>query len=556
MTEQELKPILTEQEMNDLIKIEPHKWFSNSYGGNDYKVKIDGQEQTRYFHRPSYREYVQIVTKEEKNNRGDGKTTDKNNDGFRKEPKGFNSLAYRYGRFSPLNGLTPAQIAQVFIDDLKPAKEEDNYFLYDYYLHSHTKYKLNNHSPFATIAQYYFDNKYPTSHLNNLCVELRHKLNELRRQVKYNYDYLQFGKSLLNLDTFILQESSRKIHTPLFFNFKLDIDADISEVEAYAKTVFPKDYLTVQEFLGTTLDPRMHTKKILLASGIRDSGRTHFFSTIKEIYDKNATVKKLRKLCDDTQRFNLRWLNGSLFNYSDDVSKIDSKMHDMFKHLIGGLFLDVEVKGGDEFEISNITKYILSMNGYFKLNELDDGVLNKLLYVDSPNKISSEDIKRFNIETFAKTDTAKSAVINWLIAGCKRYREQNGFTPTSKQDEYMEKTKRSAQTARDYFDDLLEISPEKAIIRECLRIDYRDYCKKYGGKMLTNSEIDDILYSLFPTVENKRVSIKESTGSRQPFVYKGIAYRDVDGIGRTNYIKSGKSSNGGESYKPDTFLAI
>jgi len=572
-TGQEIQSVLSEQEMTEAIEKEPHKWYSQKYGGIDYRVKDEDGQQLRYFHRASHQDYVIVVTKEEKETKKSSKSkatdtdyTEKDEENPQKKRK-INPMAYRYGNFEGLYKesvnergvksyriMTPAEIAQVYMDNFTIHSIDDNYYLYDYYLKKHQKFKMGNFSVFADVTQLFFDNSYRTNDLRNVCTEIKHKINVMRRPVKYNYGYLQFDRMLLDLDSLTLCAPNPGIHTPIFFDFKLDLDVDTSEVEAYAKTVFPEDYLTVQEFCGTTLDSRIRPKKVLLASGVSGGGRSHFFSMIKETYNKNATVKGLSKLCDETQRFKLRWLEGSLFNYADDVSKLGPKMHDMFKHLVGGLILDVEVKGGDEGEIPNFTKHILSMNGHLKLSELDSGVLNKLLYVDSPNAISADAIKRFDIETFAKTDTAKSAVIKWLIEGCKRYREQGGFTPTNRQDYYMEKTKRSAQIARDYFDDLLEIAPEKAVIREPLCLDYRDYCKKFGGKMLTNREVDEVLSSLFPLMENKRVSVKESTGSRQPYVYKGIAYRDVDGIGRTNYMKSGQSQNGGESYEPEAFL--
>lgn len=250
---------------------------------------------------------------------------------------------------------------------------------------------------------------------------------------------------------------------------------DVADTEA--------DYLTAQEFAGYTLAHwglRFH--RALFLVGDTRSGKGTFLSTIADTLggtgegtdDSAAVSLKPRQLM--TERFASAELYGAWFNESHEIGDHAIDKFGTFNSILAGDRMKAEQKNKDPFFFEPTVKHGFSANRLPNVRGDDaevEAFFERVLLVAFPRTVPIDERDRDLKESFDE-----SAVLNWMLEGYRRLREQDGFTKDPRPDEAQEMWNSWGTTTDRFVHDCVQPDPDGAIPSSEVMEAFIEYCRE------------------------------------------------------------------------------
>lgn len=285
-------------------------------------------------------------------------------------------------------------------------------------------------------------------------------------------------------------------------------------------------FKTIQEFMGYCLEKGYKIHKILVLYGESDTSKTQFMIILQNILGKeNFESIYPQQLFKD--------------NYSIMLYK---KMANLTDEIPSGAISTARIKGlsgeseqtGRElyskpFKFVNEAKLIFAGNKLPKIKEDDvddDAVFNRPLLVKFNNKVKdSEKIEKFGEKLFLEES---SGILNFMIEGLKRLREQKKFSYSKTIEENKEIWLYESEPVYKFFSECKNIEFERGAICEKTELYniYCEWCEENDIQWLEYNAFGRKVCSMF---KNKIVSSQplNKINGKQEHCFTGIKLKEV-----------------------------
>lgn len=352
---------------------------------------------------------------------------------------------------------------------------------------------------------------------------------------KYN-EHVCLENGVLNLKTMELE----KPHTAKFIRYKIQVKYDKSvspePIYKYVGSMVPLNHCDkVQEHVGNIFSNHYLTKKLMMAVGPQDSGKSTFYNIICRFLGRvNYSTLNLNELGE-------KFTNAVIYNKranicSDIPYKMPIKHYGRIKNVTGGDGFTIQQKHGTPFSYNPTAKQFFSANGVPIINAdgADDPFYGRFDFVDFLHSFTE---KKPIFKEYT-TPEMMTAFLNWMIEGYQRLKENkweltNGDTVDDAKARFeaasYEKTKLDDWLIENYESDEKGWILKASLFRDCATwhrsygitkdsyiTDYRVFCKK----LLNNRFVKVSEYS--PSVNGKQVKAyigikkKEQKERKQP----------------------------------------
>ena len=303
-------------------------------------------------------------------------------------------------------------------------------------------------------------------------------------------DQIPVQNGLLNLETMQLDPfDSDKIFT-FKINAKYSGEAKCTKFLETLKEILPKEdeRKLLQEYVGYTLWPEFPHHKFMVFIGVGRNGKGTIVRTIQTIIGQENTSNIRLEHLDGGHRFMVANLYGKLMNICSEPSTRRPFKTEVLKQITGQDMLDGEIKNKQTpIRFTNFAKFYIQAN---KLPVVDDTTLSfwdriniiefKQTYTDEQgNKVA--DIEKQWLED----EKERSGILNWMIEGLQRLKEQGKFTQTKSMSEQILKFKQVSDPIGAFLTDTEEImyAPILWVTRSALYEAYKDYAENIGTKI-------------------------------------------------------------------------
>lgn len=364
-----------------------------------------------------------------------------------------------------------------------------------------------------------------------------HKVNEVIHYIKdttctnlstpIEESYISLENCNLNIDTLDVESHTASRYLTNQIPVIHNPDADATDWEKYVNSlVSEKEFTcTIQEFCGYVFVKHQKAKKVIFIYGPEDSGKSTFLNILRAFYgNKNCSSLSLHQLCE---KYTNAELFGKITNIRSDMDyKIPPISVNLIKSLTGDDVLSVQKKFKDPFSFHNRAKIFLSANGIPALpsHGVDNAFYKRWIPIEFPHIFKGENKDFLIFEKFT-TPEAKSAILNWMLKGLIRLRENNWRFTYSLTVKEIKNWFESGIIPNDVEEYLLEnFVPyhSKWIEKETLYNHYMNLIRAKGIPLLERNAFHRKVKHnrFFPVTE-----FKPTINRKQVYAWKGIGFK-------------------------------
>lgn len=290
---------------------------------------------------------------------------------------------------------------------------------------------------------------------------------------------LPVRNGLLNIYTATLDE----FNPSKTFTYKIDIDFNIEakcpKFLAFLESSLPEadKRQLLQEYSGTILEPLSTYQAMLFMQGSGRNGKGVFVRTLTNIIGKNFVSDVPLDSLDGNHRFVEARLYGKLMNVSSEpISKRYAFDTTLIKKLTGGDTIDAELKGIQKpLKFVNTSKFFILGNKFPHITDNTIAFWDRILFVKWEISFTQDNEKRINNleNTWLNDETERSGILNWLILGLARLRQNRIFTSPESSANTLLEFKRVSDSISAF---LIEMTQADGWVRrDDLFNAYRDY---------------------------------------------------------------------------------
>ncbi len=293
---------------------------------------------------------------------------------------------------------------------------------------------------------------------------------------------------LLNLDTMQLEDfDPEKIFT-FKVNTKFDSNKDCPKFKVALKQILPKadERALTQEFFGYTLLPEFPYHDFMIFIGTGRNGKGVIMRTLEGTIGKeNISNIKLEHL-GSGHKFMVAGLFGKLVNICSEPSTRYPFKTEMLKQITGADTLSGSIKFvQNPLDFTSFAKFFIQAN---KLPEVDDITLSfwdRVNIIEFTQTFTAEKGNRIPYieRTWLDDEDERAGILNWMIEGLKRLKENNGFTQTESKEQQILKFKQVSDPIGAFLSD-----PEECMYGSILWVtnrgiyeDYKNYSEAQGA---------------------------------------------------------------------------
>jgi len=295
---------------------------------------------------------------------------------------------------------------------------------------------------------------------------------------------------LLNLNTMQL----RDFDPEKIFTFKVatrfDPDKDAPKFKAAFEQILPdKDDRTLfQEYAGYTLLPAFPHHKFLILIGIGRNGKGVLIRTIVGVLGPDNVSNIRLEYLDGSHRFTVANLFGKLMNVCSEPSTQRPFKTELLKQITGKDALDGEIKNKQNaLKFTPIAKFFIQAN---KLPIVDDKTLSfwdRVLIIECTETFTDEKGNKISDieETWLNDEDERSGILNWMIEGLLRLKQNGKFTQTKSMDRTIIEFKQVSDPIGAFLatPDQCIYGPLLWTTREALYNAYKHHAEGIGAKI-------------------------------------------------------------------------
>jgi len=319
---------------------------------------------------------------------------------------------------------------------------------------------------------------------------------------------------LLNLETMELDDfDPTKIFT-FKINTKYNKDSQCPKFLAKLKQILPKEdeRKLLQEYIGYTLWPEFPHHKFMVFIGVGRNGKGVLVRTIENILGQDNVSNIRLEHLDGSHRFMVANLFGKLMNICSEPSTKRPFKTEVLKQITGQDTLDGEIKNKQTpIRFSSFAKFFIQAN---KLPVVDDSTLSfweRINIIEFKETFTDEKgNKVVDLESaWLDDEEERSGILNWMIAGLARLKENGKFTQTKSMSEQILKFKQASDPIGAFLSDPEECmyAPILWVTRAALYDAYKDYAENIGTKIESVGIFSERIKRL-PGVGDKKKRVK------------------------------------------------
>jgi P4 family phage/plasmid primase-like protien len=297
---------------------------------------------------------------------------------------------------------------------------------------------------------------------------------------------------LLNLNTMQLRDfDPEKIFT-FKVNTKFDSSKDCPKFKAALQQILPneEDRILLQEYAGYTLYPAFPHHKFMIFIGIGRNGKGVFIRTMEGIIGKDKISNIRLEYLDGSHRFMVANLFGVLMNVCSEPSTRKPFRTELMKQICGQDTLDGEIKNKQR-----LLKFVSFAKHYIQANKLpmvDDKTLSfwdRVLIIEFTMTFTDEKGNKVaDIEkTWLDDEGERSGILNWMIEGLLRLKQNGKFTTTKTMDRKIIEFKQVSDPIGAFLATPEECvyGPALWVTREALYNRFKNYAEGIGAPIDT-----------------------------------------------------------------------
>lgn len=267
----------------------------------------------------------------------------------------------------------------------------------------------------------------------------------------------------------------------------------------------------VQEYVGLCLVPDTSFRTAVILYGAGANGKSMFIETISRLFGEVISFIPLHRL---GQRFETAFVQNKLLNVNDDLDPKFLNETGIIKQLIAGGRTRAEHKGGKVFDFTPTARLLFSCNKLPNALDKSEGWYSRLKIVHFAQTFETN--SHFKKEFDAAVTQELPGILNWAVEGLVRLNSANAFTTSVDMDKSALEYRRSNDTVRAFFDDVITLadtdykSLEEVSIPSTQMFNiYGDWCSDYGLRRVSRTEFARILETM--GISRRRVLYKKST---------------------------------------------
>lgn len=218
----------------------------------------------------------------------------------------------------------------------------------------------------------------------------------------------------------------------------------------------------LQRSLGYALKGEANEECLFLAHGATTrNGKGTLFDTVKNLLGNYAiqmdfaTIARMSSKDGSRATPDVARLNGKRFVLSNEPDKGSCFNEAFIKQLTGNDDVTARPLYGDTFEFKPVFTLFISANDMPTItdNSLFDSDRVKVLPF---NKHFTEEERDTTLKSKLRHENAKSAILNWLIAGYKKYKNSGGLINTDEMKQLVNDYRENNDTIQAFIDERLQ----------------------------------------------------------------------------------------------------
>lgn len=244
--------------------------------------------------------------------------------------------------------------------------------------------------------------------------------------------------------------------------------------------------LLLEEVIGYSFYTRNELGKAFILTGDGSNGKSTFLSMVKSLIGiENMASLDIKEL---TERFKNSQLVGKLVNIGDDIGEEFIVDTSVFRKLVTGERMTVEMKGKDPFQFNNYAKFLFSANKIPRMRDPTGAVKRRMVIIPFDAKFSPNDADYdpYIIDKLLSEDSMKY-LIKVGLEGLKRVLKNKKFTESKKVQEQIREYELSNNPILGFFEeiDFSEIlnEPTKSVFQK-----YLIYCNENNLQPMASVE--------------------------------------------------------------------
>lgn len=286
-------------------------------------------------------------------------------------------------------------------------------------------------------------------------------------------NYLNLRNGLLNVQTGMLEDHYKEIHSTIQLPIKYDENSQCPRWEQFLKETLEDQALIniVQEFTGLCLIPETRFEKCLLLYGEGSNGKSTFIKILQHIFGRqNYSTISMTKLDSD---FHRAGLVDKLVNICGELEIKEVESSAYFKSIVSGDNIDAAYKFKDVFSFRPFCRLIFACNELPRVKDRSHGFFRRLLIIPFNKTFSGENADK-HLEQ--KLIDESNGIFIWALQGLKRLFDQECFTHSDICVKEILHFEKSCNPVLEFLEHHCTISATSEIDKKDFYDHYKNFC--------------------------------------------------------------------------------
>lgn len=291
-------------------------------------------------------------------------------------------------------------------------------------------------------------------------------------------NYICLKNGVFNLKTFSFEPHNPEILFLKRLNIIYNPNAKSEEWDRFLEQVVDKKYHDVlYEFIGYCFLSDNRFEKALFIVGPQGSGKSTFLFAVQKMFDGYYSAMSLQRIT--SYRFALGSLYDKFVNIYADLPATELKDTSIFRELVSGDPLEIEMKYKQTFTASLKCKLIFSANQLPKTSEKNMAFFRRLIIIPFSNTIP-ENQRNPNLKMSFDNDEVRSYIFNKAIEGLKRLLQNKRFSYEMTEEEIADYYEKASDPIAEFIDQHIELDEESMVRPNELYTKFVEFCKRFS----------------------------------------------------------------------------
>jgi P4 family phage/plasmid primase-like protien len=319
-------------------------------------------------------------------------------------------------------------------------------------------------------------------------------------ELEQRFDLINLSNGMLDVEAKKLLPHDKKYYSRIQIPIEYKPEADAPRFRHFLLEIFkddPKKALTIQEFAGYILLPKIFIHSCLFLLGSGGNGKSVLINTISKLVGReNITALELHQFSD---KFLLGTLRNKLLNISTEVQTKSVVDDSIFKQVISGDLVQADVKFKDPITFRPIAKHIFSMNDIPVITDRTHAFKRRLIVVKFNQVFEGRVADKFLEDKLSKE---LPGILNWALEGLSRILKNNQVFCSDQMERDKDEFLRSLNPVRNFVEELCKLGEGFSAYRDELFQEYQQWSKDSGLKALSKIKFYRQIRQDFPTIRD------------------------------------------------------